>query len=156
MEKTFGTRACGENCVHFDVHFVVHFVGQMINSVIFAQAIVWKNLGLSSLLANYEAAVATTFGRGRGVFILVRVWSVLSAVIECVEVGAGVVLLVDGLFFGLSSPYCRGARAIHTTRLLHWRYSQSFAWLFAVKLRSKASTVVHVTLLSIDKENGDY
>ena len=112
------------------MHLDVHSVGQMINSVIFAQAIAWKNLVPSCLLANFEAAVATTFGRGWGVVIVVRVWSVLSPVLECVEVGAGVVLLVVGLVFGLSSRYCGVARTIHTTRLLYRRYLQNFAWHF--------------------------
>ena len=34
----------------------------------------------------------------------------LSAVLECVEVGAGVVLDVVGLVFGLSSRYCGGCQ----------------------------------------------
>lgn len=71
----------------------------MIDSAIFAQAIAWKHLDLGYPLVNLEAAVATTFGRWQGVFLVVRVWISLSAVLECLVVGAGVVLLVVGLVF---------------------------------------------------------
>ena len=90
---------------------------------ILAQVIAWKNLGLSYPLANLEAAVATT--RGRGVFIVVRVWIVLSALLGCVEVGGSA---RSWPCFGLSPRYCGVARAIQTTRLLYWRYYQSSAW----------------------------
>ena len=89
----------------------------MIDSAIFAQVIAWKNLGLNYPLADLEAAVATTSGRRGAVCIAVRVWSVLSAVLECVEVGAGVVLHVVGLVFGLLSRYCGVARAVQCLRL---------------------------------------
>ena len=93
----------------------------MIDSAIIAQVIACKNLGLRYPLANFEAAVATRSGRRLGVFNMGRVWSVLSAVLECVEVGACVVLLIIGLVFGPSSRYCGVARAIQTARLLNWR-----------------------------------
>ena len=117
---------------------------------ILAQVIAWKNLGLSYPLANLEAVVATT--RGRGVFIVVRVWTVLSALLGCVEVGAGVVLLVVGLVLvfhlgtvELLGPFrLRGCCTGDTIKAL--------LGMFLVTLRSKASIVVHVKPSFIERK----
>ena len=94
---------CGEDLGHYlglvgkCMPLDIHFVGQMILRRP-GPICDLKTLELSYPLANLDAAVATMFRRRRVVFIVFRVWSVLSAVLECVEVGAGVVLDVLALF----------------------------------------------------------
>ena len=124
----------------------------MIDRALFAKVIALKNLGLSHLLANLDAAVATTLRRRRVVFIVFRVWSVLSAVLECVEVEAGMVLDVVGFLFGLSFRYCGVARAIQTTRLLYWRCYQSCASYVRSDIEVEASIVIDVNFRSIERK----
>ena len=104
--------------------------------------------------------------RRRVVYIVVRVWSVLSAVLECIEVadlnmqhvsffvGAGVVLDVVGLVSGFSSRYCEIARAIQTTRLLYWRYCKSSASHVRSDIEVEASIVIDVIFRSMKREWG--
>ena len=128
--------------------------GVMTDSAIFAQAIAWKHLDLGYSLVNLEAAVATTFVRGQGVFLVVRVWILLSAVLECLIVGAGLFLFVVGLVF-----------VFHLgTVVLLWPSSlrgcctggniEALLGIIQVTLRSIASIVVLFAFLSIEGKWG--